>query len=184
MKLSQLSNISSGLNQKRHPQGTVYYLQARDFVDNDKLDKLLKPSIVNYPKLETHYLLKGNVLVLAKGHHGFNAFVYNNDKSPAVASSIFLVLKEINSSVLPEYLMWYINLSSTQNQLMNYARGSALPAINKKILSELEVPVPELKIQKDIVTLNKLKTKETRLIKQLDLLKSRALELNLKERIQ
>ena len=184
MKLSQLTNITSGTNQKRHPQGTVYYLQARDFVEDDLLDEYLKPSILDYPKLESHYLSRGNVLVLAKGHHGFNAFVYNEDKKPAVASSIFLVLKGINKKVLPEYLMWYINLESTQQQLINSGRGSALPAINKKILAELEVPVPELQIQEDVVALSKLKSKESKLIKHLDLLKSRALEINLKERIQ
>ncbi len=184
MKLSQLTNIASGINQKRHPQGNVYYLQARDFVANDLLDKHLKPSVVDYTKLESHYLSKGNVLVLAKGHHGFNAFVYNKEKAPAVASSIFLVLKEIDNKVLPEYLMWYINLESTQQRLINSGRGSALPAINKKILAELEVPVPELQIQKDVLALSKLKDKESKLVKQLDLLKSRALEINLKERIQ
>ncbi|WP_340066496.1 restriction endonuclease subunit S [Ascidiimonas aurantiaca] len=184
MKLSQLTNIASGLNQKRHPQGTVYYLQARDFVENDKLDKHLKPSIVEYPKLESHYLLKGDVLVLAKGHHGFNAFVYNKEKAPAVASSIFLVLKEIDDKVLPEYLMWYINLESTQQQLINSGRGSALPSINKKILADLEVPVPELQIQKDVVALSELKAEESKLVKQLDFLKSKALQINLKECIQ
>jgi restriction endonuclease S subunit len=184
MKLSQLANIASGTNQKRHPQGTIYYLQARDFVEDDLLDEYLKPSILGYPKLESHYLSKGNVLVLAKGHHGFNAFVYNKEKAPAVASSIFLVLKEIDYKVLPEYLMWYINLESTQQRLINSGRGSALPAINKKILAELEVPVPEFQIQKDVVALSKLKVKESELIKQLDLLKSKALEISLKERIQ
>lgn len=183
MKLSLLANIASGLNQKRHPQGTVYYLQARDFIKSDLLDINLKPSIVNNSKLETHYLQKGDVLVLSKGHHDFNAFLYNEDKFPAVASSIFLVLKDIDIKVLPEYLVWYINLELTQQQLVSSSRGSALPSINKKILSELEVPVPELQIQQNIVALSKLKEEETKLIERINKLKSRALEINLIERI-
>ncbi|KAA2215742.1 restriction endonuclease subunit S [Maribacter flavus] len=184
MKLSKLARIVSGLNQKRHPQGTVYYLQARDFMQDDMLDKNLKPTILDYPKLESHYLSKGDVLVLAKGHHGFNAFLYHEEKSPAVASSIFLVLRHVAKKVLPEYLVWFINLESTQLQLINSGRGSALPAINKGILADLEVPVPDLQVQSDIVTLSRLKAEETRLANKLDLLKLRELEIKLKERIQ
>lgn len=183
MKISQLANITSGLNQKRHPQGTVFYLQARDFVEGDLLDAYLKPSIVETQKLESHYLLKGDVLVLSKGHHGFNAFVYNGDKSPAVASSIFLVLKNIDPKVSSAYLSWFINLEATQQQLINSSRGTALPAINKKILSNLDVPVPELEVQHNIIELSQLKATESNLIKQLDLLKARFLEMNLKEKI-
>jgi restriction endonuclease S subunit len=184
MKLSHLATLASGINQKRHPQGNVYYLQARDFIENDLLDSNLKPSIVGYPKLESHYLQKGDVLILSKGHHGFNAFVYNEHKAPAVASSIFLVLKKINPKIIPEFLVWYVNLESTQQQLIGSSRGSALPSINKKILSELVIPVPELQMQKDIIALSKLKQEESKLIEQIDILKSKALEINLKERIQ
>lgn len=184
MKLFDLASITTGLNQKRHPQGAVFFLQARDFVESDRLDPDLKPSILDYPKLQSHYLQKGDVLVLAKGHHGFNAFMYNEDQAPAVASSIFLVLKEMDSRVWPKYLVWYINLESTQQQLMNSGRGSALPSINKKILGELEVSVPEMQMQRDVVAISELKERESEIMEQLDLLKRRVLEINLKERIQ
>jgi restriction endonuclease S subunit len=162
----------------------VFYLGGSDFIESHTLNPLLAPSLVRSDKLEKHYLQKGDVLVLSKGHHGFSAHCYQGDKYPAVASSIFMVLRNIKSSVLPEYLAWYINLRSIQNTLITHSRGSALPAINKKILSELDINVPDLVKQQAIVSLNHLKKKETKLIKKLDSLKAIQLETLLKFKLK
>ena len=184
MKLSQITSITSGINERRNPQGSIYYLSASDFVAPHTLDKLLAPSIMPSSKLEKHFLNKGDVLILSKGHHGFVAHSYQAVKQPAVASSIFMVLRNVSPTVLPEYIAWYINLKSTQSKLINFSRGSALPAINKSILSELKIQVPDLETQKKIVKLDHLKKSETNIIEQLDQLKTVELEIILKNKIQ
>lgn len=184
MNLSQIASITSGINERRNPQGSIYYLSASDFVAPHTLDPLLEPSIMPSSKLERHFLSKGDVIILSKGHHGFVAHSYQAIKQPAVASSIFMVLRNINPKVLPAYVAWYINLKSTQNELINFSRGSALPAINKSILSELNIQVPDLETQKKIVELDRLKKSETNIISQLDQLKTIELEILLKNKIQ
>ncbi|MEH6659831.1 restriction endonuclease subunit S [Leeuwenhoekiella marinoflava] len=184
MKVNQIASVSSGINNRRNPQGSVYYLGASDFSDARTLNPLLKPSLMASPKLEKHYLNTSDVLVLAKGHHGFTAHTVAGDFQPAVASSVFLVLRKIATTVLPEYLVWYINLKSTQEELKGYGRGSALPAINRTILGDLEINIPDIEMQKNIVNLDKLKKNESILVKQLDSLKTTQLELLLKTKIQ
>lgn len=183
MILSELTNITSGINQKKDPQGSIFYILASDFDEQGLLVDELKPSVKDVPKLPRHYLEKGDVLVLSKGHHGFLSYVYHGEKSPAVASSIFMVLRNTVKQVLPEYLSWYINLESTQHYLISNSRGSALPAINKTILGELEIPTPCLQTQQKIVAISKLKNRESKLLEQLDALKNKALEIKLKELI-
>lgn len=183
MKLIDIATIASGVNQKKHPHGDVFYLQARDFLEDHFLDPELKPCIVNSQTIMKHLLYKGDVLVSSKGHNGFNAFAYNADKKPAVASSIFLVLRDIKSTVLPNYIAWYLNLESTQNHLIKTSRGTALPAINKAILAELDIPIVSLIDQEKIVALSQLKNKESGIVKSLDLLKSKQLEIQLKKYI-
>lgn len=183
MKLSQIAHISSGTNDRRNPQGSIYFLGAGDFIALHTLNPFIKPSVIPSSKLERHYLEKGDVLVLAKGHNGFPAHCYQGIKNPAVASSIFLVLKNIKIKVLPEYLAWYINLDATQNELENQARGTALPAINKKILGDLMIEVPEIETQHRIVALDQLKKQETKIIHELDDLKSMHLQILLKNKI-
>lgn len=184
MKLAKLATISSGINERRNPQGTVFYLGGSDFVQPHQLNPLLKPSVVMSSKLQKHFLNKGDVLVLAKGHNGFLAHSYKRIKQPAVASSIFMVLRNINPIVLPEYLAWYINLKSTQEVLISQSRGSALPAINKKILGALDVKLTDLENQKRIVALDSLKNQEQELMMKLQNLRTIKLEYLLKSKIQ
>lgn len=184
MKIKDFSIITSGVNSKRSIDGDVYYLQARDFIDGYNLDDLMTPSISSSLKLVKHYLNKGDVLVLSKGHNGFKAYVYGGDKAPAVASSIFLVIRNVDKIVLSEYLCWYLNLKATQDFLVNLSRGSALPAINKSMVEDVSVPVVGLEVQRKIVDLDNLKRKETLLVSKLDGLKSQKLELKLKEIIR
>lgn len=184
MKINQIASISSGINERKNPQGSIYYLGGSDFTAPHVLNPLLEPSIMRSQKLEKHFLHKGDVLVLAKGHHGFIAHSYEAIKEPAVASSIFLVIKNISLIVLPAYIAWYINLTSTQNELIHCSRGTALPAINKQILSDLIINIPDLETQTKIVSLDHLKKQETKIISQLDHLKITELELQLKSKIK
>ena len=184
MKLNEIADITSGINERRNPQGTVFYLGGSDFIENHLLDPLMVPSVVYSSKLDKHFLEKGNVLVLAKGHNGFSAHCYQGIKYPAVASSIFMVLRNIKSNILPEYLAWYINLRSTQEILTSCGRGSALPAINKKILEGLDIELTDLKSQEQIVALDKLKKRELKLILKLESLKDVKFEYQLKSKIQ
>lgn len=182
MKLGDIAKITSGINGRRNPEGSIYYLSTRDFISPHELDPLLEPSLMPSLKLKRHFLEKGDVLILAKGHHGFNAHSYQGEKQPAVASSIFMVCKNLKSTVIPEYLVWFINLSTTQNELINFSRGTALPAINKTILGDLNIDVPDLETQHKIVALDQLKKQETKIITQLDKLKITQLEIQLKSK--
>jgi hypothetical protein len=182
MKLSDIAKITSGINDRRNPEGSIYYLSARDFISPHQLDPFLEPSLMPSTKLDKHFLEKGDVLILSKGHHGFTAHSYQGEKQPAVASSIFMVLKNIKPTVAPKYLVWFINSSTTQNELISYGRGSVLPAINKTILSDLIIDVPDLETQHKIVALDQLKKQETKIINQLDELKITQLEIQLKSK--
>ena len=183
MKLKEIALISSGINDRRHPQGTIYYIGASDFVSPNKLNELIKPSLMPSPKLEKHFLTKNDIVVLAKGHNGFIAHTILDDSKLMVASSIFMVLRNTITSVAPQYIAWYINLESTQKELRGYSRGTALPAINRTILGDLELEIPPLNIQKQIVAIDELKKQESRLTTQLDKLKTIQLELLLKNKI-
>lgn len=184
MKLKEITTISSGINERRNPQGVVYYLGASDFVDFHTINPLIEPSLMPSLKLEKHFLTKNDIVVLAKGHHGFIAHTIIDDSKLMVASSVFMVLRNTITSVDPRYITWYINLESTQKELRGYSRGTALPAINRTILGDLEIDIPPLNIQKQIVAIDKLKKQESRLTKQLDKLKTIQLELLLKNKIQ
>lgn len=160
MKLSQIAHIHSGVYTNTISEGEVYYIQARDLDDNRELAKNLSPTLSYTENLEKHFLQKGDVLIVAKGA-SFLSAVFDASYSPAVASTVFLVIRFLdNNKVIPAYLSWYLNLSATQSFLMSLARGSSIPSINKKIISDLEIPMPTIEKQKIIVEFAVLARKE------------------------
>lgn len=160
MKLHDLAHISSGTYSSTINDGEVYYLQARDFDQDRNLSTNLVPALSYESSLEKHFLQKGDVLIVAKGA-SFLAAVYNATFAPAVASTVFLVIRIKNHSKLnPNFLSWFLNLQTTQSLLHGMSRGTSIPSINKKVLAELEIPVPVLEKQELVLKLIELMRKE------------------------
>jgi restriction endonuclease S subunit len=171
MKLGEFATINSGVYSSTIQAGDVYYLQARDFDSERKLIDSLSPVLTYSKSIESHFLTKGDVLIVVKGV-SFLAAVYHEECSPAVASSVFSVVRiKDEKNVLPEYISWFINLPQTQNHLLAQSKGSAIPSINKKVLLDLIVPVPSIQKQKLILKIAQLREKEKNLYKKMNKLK-------------
>ncbi|UJH90564.1 restriction endonuclease subunit S [Antarcticibacterium sp. 1MA-6-2] len=162
-QIKHLAKITSGIYLKGKPSGDVFNLQARDVDEFYRFRKGLSPTAFSDAKVEKHYLHKGDVLVASKGNDFF-AVVYNEEYSPAVASSIFLVIRNLDiHRVVPEYLSWYINHPKTQHFFKSVSKGTSLPTINKNYLASLEIPLPSIEKQKKIVLFDNLKVRRMRL---------------------
>lgn len=114
----------------------------------------------------------------AKGTKNFAAW-YESEEMPAVASTSFLVIRLHDRNVLPGYLTWFLNHSSTQTLLKGQARGSAIASISKAVLSELEIPIPNIHKQELILQLFKLRNKEKNLIQQIKNLREKEIQTKL-----
>ncbi len=166
VNLSKIASIASGVYAKSHKGfGDVYYLMARDFDESFNLKPGLGPGVLEKEKLTKHFLQKGDILFAAKGHHFFAA-VYRGEVSPAVASSVFLVLR-IKEEVVPDFIVWYLNHPETQKFLLNLATGSSLPSISKSKLAKLEIPIPPFEIQQKVVQFEELRKKEKKIKEKL-----------------
>lgn len=171
MKLSTFATINSGVYSSTISEGEIYYLQARDFDENRKIALNLLPALSYTENLEKHFLQKGNILLVAKGS-SFLSAVYDGYYSPAVASTVFLVIQLNNESQIDsDYLSWFLNQSATQTLLLSISRGTSIPSINKKMLLDLEIPVPSIKKQQQIMNLVKLTHQEKLLKRKIEELK-------------
>ena len=171
MKLSNFTLINSGVYSNTIQDGDVYYLQARDFDSKRELISSINPVLSYSKNLENHFLSKGDVLIVVKGV-SFLSAVYKGQYSPAVASSVFSVIKIKNKSIiLPEYLSWYLNLPSTQNDLLSKSKGTGIPSINKQVLQDLIIPLPSIQKQQLVLQLAELREKEKNMYQRIDYLK-------------
>ena len=166
-KLKHITNIQTGVFAKPIQSGEIVYLQAKHFDENGELKETLYPDLNLESKIEKHLLRKGDILFAAKGTKNFAAW-YENEAIPAVASTSFFVIRIHDNNILPGYLTWFLNHPGTQSLLKGYARGTSIASISKAVLSELEIPMPNIQKQELILKLFKLRNKEKKLKQQIE----------------
>ena len=109
VKLSNIAQLQFGLYSKPIENGNAAYLQAKHFDDwgnqTNKIDSFIQ---INQ-KSESHLLEEGDILFVGKGMRNF-AWTYHKSFGPAMASSIFFVIKPDRSKVIPDFLTTLFNL--------------------------------------------------------------------------
>ena len=158
IKLHNIAVIQTGVFAKVAPNPNALYLQQSDFDGNGELRNTAQPTITI--DNQKHLLSAGDLLLASKGNNNICVVVPKLEQQ-SVASPSFLVIRLCDkTSVLPEYVAWYINLPATQKVLAAQARGTSIMSISKATLGELEIPIPPLEKQQKYIKLSKLQKRE------------------------
>ena len=169
-KIEEISKVSTGIYTQFGQSGSAIYLQANYFDERGHLQDFIRPNLVLDDKTKKHLLNEGDILFAAKGTKNFAVSV-KNKMGACVASSIFLVLRikeEFKKIVQPEFLVWFLNHPNSLAYLKSQAIGTGLPSISKKTLEEMEIILPSLNTQNNIVIIDSLQKKEKRLRIQIE----------------
>lgn len=156
--LSELANVRSGIFAKPESTGDAVYLQAKHFDEHGEMASEPPADLKIAGPVRKHLLLAGDILFAAKGSKNFAA-VYHG-YFPAVASTTFFVLRLKDESVLSEYVSWLLNSAATQAVLKRQAIGSAMVSISKAVLENLELAVPSIEKQEQILAIAHLSKTE------------------------
>lgn len=151
---------------RHHSDGTHQLIRIGDISDDGYL-RISEPNLI---KLDADTasraaLRAGEVLLAARGTR-MTAALFPGGFS-AVAGSQFLVIRAHGDVLLPDYLRWFLNLPSTQENLNARARGSYVRSLPAGALGELEIPVPPLPRQRAIAELYELGLREKQLMASL-----------------
>lgn len=174
--IKDITNIQTGLFAKPAGIGELVYLQSKHFNEFGQLHSVLHPDLRAEGISEKHLLKDGDVLFAAKGTKNFAA-VFENHNEPSVASTSFFVIRPTDNKVLPEFLAWFLNNHTTQTLLKAQAIGTSIPSISKQVLENLEMPVPDIKTQKAIVEISKLRNKEKSLKQKIETLREKQIQV-------
>jgi restriction endonuclease S subunit len=180
-QINEIIQIQSGIYAKPAINGDVLYLLARHLREDGSVDPLVRPNLVLPDAGRKNLLQDGDVIFVAKGTNN-RAVTYHSGFGPMVASSSLLVFRiksEWTSSVLSDYLIWFFNHPDTQQKLKREAKGTALPSISIQTLHQLQIDIPSLDNQNQIITISRLRAKETQLILELDQLKEKSIQQRL-----
>ncbi len=159
-KIKDIATITAGIYVKPVLQGEVYLIQAMDYDQDFVLRDDLHPTILHTKTIAKNTLEIGDILVRARGNH-FLAILYSGEVAPAVASSTFLILRNIDTRLLlPQYVVWFINHPKNQYYLQSHALGSSIAAISKKVLGDMPIVIPPLQKQQIFVQVTSLLQQE------------------------
>lgn len=166
VKLNDIAQIQFGLYSKPIEYGNVTYLQAKHFDDwgyqSDKIDTFMQIDKKN----EAHLLEDGDILLVGKGMRNF-AWTYEKAYGPAIASSIFFVIKVDKSKVIPEFLTTLFNMPQTQSYFQTLGAGSSIPSIRKSELEAFTIKLPTLEVQEKVINIKQLHYKDMELSKKI-----------------
>ena len=118
-----------------------------------------------YSAVKEHHLArKGDLVFRSRGHRATSAVLLDDPGNTVVAAPLLRIRVTKPDKVLPEYLNWYISQRDAQIFLTSRAKGTVQKMINKQAIEDLEVALPSLEKQKNIVELATLSAREQTLL--------------------
>lgn len=162
IKLDDIAQLQFGLYSKPTESGNAVYLQAKHFDDWGNQTEKVNTLIQIDQKNETHLLEDGDIILVGKGMRNF-AWTYEKAYGPAIASSIFFVIKVDHSRVIPEFLTTLFNMPQTQVYFQALGAGSSIPSIRKSELEAFTIELPSFPLQEKAVAIKRLHYKDMEL---------------------
>ncbi|MDO6435642.1 restriction endonuclease subunit S [Flavitalea sp. BT771] len=181
VSIRYIADLISGIyvNTSASKGKLVYYLQLGHWNKERKWAEFVKPELCEENRLYKNYLQVGDILLATKGMDRF-AVLYDGRYAPAVASSVFTVLRVKDvKTILPAYLQWYLNHPDTAKKLSAASRGTSTPLITHEVIEQLELPVPSLDKQGIIIRAQNLQKRATQLRTQINKLNEIIFQHNL-----
>lgn len=161
MKLSQLFEISTGYTFRDAietlDRGNVGIVQAGD-VNSAQMGSVPRIDFTN----ERHMLQAGDLLISSRGRTVARTVL--PDMLPAVAASSVFVLRPISESINSRYVAQYLNSKSGQLALSKLTSGATIRTINKRELSELDIPIVSVAQQSVLHQLGESITEQQRIL--------------------
>lgn len=167
--LGKLADIRTGFTFRgaieEQPGSGVRLLQIADLRDDvlceDELPEIQWPGGKPPPALNND-----DIVMVARGVNN-RAAIYKGEHQVVPSNQLFVITITANELLTPDYLCWYLNFEGIQRQLVKARAGNNIPSLKKGELQALEINVPPLSVQKEILAINTLGQRELQTLQQL-----------------
>lgn len=168
--LKNLATIQSGHPFSRRIEaaenGAVSVIQMKDLPNELHLTSA-SPVRVDSKKIKNRYLLKTDDLIFRARGQTNTCIILKANFGMAVATAPLMTLRVTSENVLPDYLCWWINQSIAQIHFERHAKGTSVRMISREALESLEINLPPIAVQRQIVELALLGEHEQELLSRL-----------------
>ncbi|HBT89676.1 restriction endonuclease subunit S [Desulfobacter sp.] len=163
-KLKEITSVQMGYSFRSRLEtsegGGVAVIQMKDLLDDNTVgcDGLVR---INMEAMKDHHLAqRGDLVFRSRGSLTTAAVLLEDPGKAVVAAPLLRIRVTKKDLVLPEYLNWYISQRDAQIFLTSRAKGTVQKMISKQAIEDLEVALPSLEKQKNIVELAMLIARE------------------------
>ncbi len=166
VQLKDIADIQFGYYAQSSNEGTIPYLQAKQFNEFGQLVNDFDTFLEDDSKIKDNLLEDGDILFVSKGFRFF-ATEYKMEFGKAVASSIFFVIKPDRTKLLPSYLVTVLNLPKNLAHFQQLGAGSSITSIRKGELADFTFNLVSLDEQHKISSLRELYLKDIEITQKL-----------------
>ena len=178
-KLSNIASIRNGYSNRGkvqdQPNGQVHVVQMKDLELNYSKIGTNAYRIESSKTIQKHLLKQGEILLLSRGANN-KAVCFDGEYEQAVAASAFFVIALKVETVLPAYLAWYLNQKPVQQEFEKLGEGTMIRNLNKSYIENLEIPIPSMEKQQEIVRIYNLWQQEQQILQQIITKKNQLIE--------
>lgn len=170
VSLSEISTCINGFtfrDKPTHiPKGPIRVIQTGDIsIDKPINLELSLTTSIEIPN-QKFILQEGDILFRGRGTVCASVLMPKHKKT-TIAASPLIFIRPDKQHILPSYLNWVLNSSLAHSFFSKLAQGSSIRSIGIKELLELEIPLPSLIEQDQIVRVSDCFNKERLLSKRL-----------------
>lgn len=131
-----------------NPVENIRYIRITDIDSFGRLNDDFKTAKV----IEEKYLLENNDILFARtGATAGKAFLFKKEYGKAIFAGYLIRFKIDFQKASPNYIFSYSQLSPYKNWVKSIQRPSGQPNINSEEFKELEIPLPDISMQENIV---------------------------------
>jgi type I restriction-modification system DNA methylase subunit len=151
MKLGDVVDINPN---DKHNYEYINYIDIGS-IDNHKITNIQKIDD-NFPSRAKRCLKLNDIIVSSVRPNLKKISIIDINENNLICSTGFCVIR-CNSNINCKYIYELIKSEDVTNYLVKNSGGNSYPAFNQDVLKNLEIPVPSLEIQEDIINkINKL----------------------------
>ena len=172
IKLKDIATVYAGepIRNKISPDadGDVKIVQMKDISSDGELiwDSVVRMHFINREKRQgkTKYLQCGDVIFKARGNHNYAADVQQCSEDTILSPHLFLIRPHDTNKIHSGFLAWQMNQLAAQQYFRTEAEGSRTIGIRKPVLENLELKLPHIKKQEQIMAAYQLWLEQKKLL--------------------
>lgn len=168
-KLSQIAECFNGYTFRARPSNLpgedVHVVQMGDLALNNILNTAVPLCVSYQPDYDKFLLRKGDILFRGRGC--FESVLAPVMAKMVVVASPLIIIRPNCLEIDPAYIVWLLNSVLAKQHFIRCGQGSVLKAIGVKELSQLNIPVPSLLTQQEIMKTVDLLREERKLLQDI-----------------